>query len=89
VWSRSGRELFYRSAADSLMSVEVLPGAVVRLGRRRSLFSTVDYLKHEFHVNYDVAPDDDRFLMLRDVEQNVDMVIVFNWDEELRQLFDQ
>jgi len=89
VWSRSGRELFYRSAADSLVSVEVLPGAAARLGRRRSLFSTVDYLKHEFHVNYDVAPDDDRFLMLRDVEQDVDMVVVFNWDEELRQLSDQ
>ena len=88
VWSRSGRELFYRSAADSLMSVEVLPGSVVRLGRRQSLFSTVGYLQHVFHVDYDVAPNDERFLMLQNVDQDVGLVVVFNWDEELRGLFD-
>jgi Tol biopolymer transport system component len=88
VWSRSGRELFYRSATDSLMSVEVLPGSVVRLGRRQPLFSTFGYLPHEFHRNYDVALDDERFLMLRNVEQDEGLVVVFNWDEELKALFD-
>ncbi|MCZ6754004.1 MAG: protein kinase [Gemmatimonadetes bacterium] len=88
LWSRSGRELFYRSAADSLMSVEVLPGSVARLGRRQSLFSTFGYLQHEFHRNYDIAPNDERFLMVQNVEQDVGLVVVFNWDEELRGLFD-
>jgi Tol biopolymer transport system component len=88
LWSRSGRELFYRSAADSLMSVEVLPGPVARLGRRQSLFSTFGYLQHEFHRNYDIAPNDERFLMVQNVEQDVGLVVVFNWDEELRDLFE-
>jgi hypothetical protein len=88
VWSRSGRELFYRSAADSLVSVEVLPGSVAHLGRRQSLFSTFGYLPHEFHRNYDVGLNDERFLMLRNVEQDVGLIVVFNWDEELRGLFE-
>jgi len=87
VWSRSGRELFYRSAADSLVSVEVLPGSVAHLGRRQSLFSTFGYLPHEFHRNYDVGLNDERFLMLRNVEQDVGLIVVFNWDEELKRLF--
>ena len=89
VWSRSGRELFYRSAADSLISVEVFPGSVARLGRRQALFSTFGYLPHEFHRNYDVAADDQRFLMLQNVEQDVGLVVVFNWDEELKGLFEE
>jgi len=79
VWSRSGRELFYRSAADSLVSVEVLPGSVAHLGRRQSLFSTFGYLAHEFHRNYDVGPNDERFLMLQYIEQDAGLVVVFNW----------
>jgi len=88
VWSRSGRELFYRSAADSLVSVEVLPGSVAHLGRRQSLFSTFGYLAHEFHRNYDVGPNDERFLMLQNIEQDAGLVVVFNWKEELKALFD-
>ena len=88
VWSGSGRELFYRSASDSLVSVEVLPGPVLRLGRRQPLFSTVGYLKHEFHGDYDVAPDGGRFLMLRNVDQEAGLVVVFNWDKELKELFE-
>jgi len=89
LWSRSGTELFYRSEADSLMAVDVAPGPVLRLGRRRALFSMGEYDDQVFHHNYDVAPGDQRFLMLRDVEGEVNLVVVFNWAEELRSLFDE
>ncbi len=89
LWSRSGRELFYRSAADSLVAVEVAPGPTLRLGRRQALFSIGGYHAAIFHRNYDVAPDDQRFLMLRDAEGQDNLVVVFNWDEELKGLFEK
>ncbi len=89
LWSRSGTELFYRSEADSLVAVDVAPGPALRLGRRHALFSVREYHGHLFHHNYDVAPGDQRFLMLRDVEGEDNLVVVFNWAEELRSLFDE
>jgi serine/threonine-protein kinase len=88
LWSRDGRELFYLSASDSLMTIEVTPGPQMRLGRRRALFSTAEYHEHLFHRNYDVALDGQRFIMLRDAEGEDNLVVVFNWAQELKQLFD-
>ncbi len=89
LWSRSGRELFYRSAADSLVAVEVAPGPTLRLGRRQALFSIGGYHASIFHRNFDVAPDGQRFLMIRDAEGQDNLVVVFNWDEELKELFEK
>jgi WD40 repeat protein len=84
-WSLSGRELFYRSGADSLVAVEVLPGADIRLGRRKALWSAAPYRAHEFHRSYAVTADD-AFLLLQDAELETELVVVFNWDTELREL---
>ena len=40
VWSRSGRELFYLSAQNEMMSVEVAPGAAFSISSPKRLFST-------------------------------------------------
>ena len=85
VWSRDGNELFYRSAADSLMAVEVLPDG--RLGRHVALFSTTSYQRNEIARGYDVESGGQRFLMLQNAEQEGEIVVVFNWTQELRELF--
>lgn len=52
------------------------------------MFSTLGYLPHEFHRNYDVALNGERFLMVQNVEQDVGLIVVFDWDEELRGLLE-
>ena len=53
------------------------------------LFSMADYLIGDGHPMYDVRPDDQRFVMLRiedeDVESDTELILVTNWVEELRQ----
>jgi serine/threonine-protein kinase len=62
VWAHSGRELFYRFG-DSLMvaSVTLTPGFAVT-GRRRLLSGA--FLRGGAFRQYDVSPDDQRFVMI-------------------------
>ncbi|MDQ3138232.1 MAG: protein kinase [Gemmatimonadota bacterium] len=66
VWSRSGRELFYRSGGNELMIVQVRPGAGFSSGQPKALFSTAPYVAIGPVQSFDVSPDDRRFLMLRE-----------------------
>ena len=79
VWAPSGRELFY-SNGDSLMVARVETESGFRVLSRTLLF------RRSFVANgFDVHPDGDKFLMLRDEEESRrELVIVFNWFEELR-----
>ncbi len=85
VWAHSGRELFYRGG-QSLMSVEVLPGATFVTGERRVLFSTQGFRANRNHQQYDVTPDDQRFVMIRNLgaEEAVELIVVENLFEELK-----
>ncbi len=65
-------------------------GAEVELlGQQDVLFSMADYLIGDGHPMYDVRPDDQRFVMLRiedeDVESDTELILVTNWFEELRE----
>jgi len=90
VWSRNGRELFYRSGVK-MMAVEVTTRPAFDAGRPRLLFEG-RYLASVFPlvgVAYDVSPDGQRFLMVREVEQSpsaTQIVVVQNWLEELKRL---
>ncbi|MCH7717775.1 MAG: protein kinase, partial [Gemmatimonadetes bacterium] len=64
-WSRSGRELFYHGGRGSMVAVEVETGATFSLGTSRVLFTNPDYALGGLHPSYDVAPGDNRFLMIR------------------------
>jgi serine/threonine-protein kinase len=91
LWSRDGRELFYRSFDGALMSVPVAPGAQLEAGRARSLFGGNGYLgagSQGGGRTYDVAPDGRRFLMLKQPPARAapELVVVLNWFEELRRL---
>ena len=67
VWSRDGRELFFRSANGRQMkSVAIRPGATFVTDTARVLWSG-DYFFYGGPglVNYDVSLDGKRFLMLQ------------------------
>jgi serine/threonine-protein kinase len=86
VWSRDGRELFYRSRDNKIVSVSVKTDPVFELGTRKILFEDV-YLKRYQHSNYDVHPDNNRFLMIKpSTIKLAEMFVVLNWFEELKRL---
>jgi len=86
VWAHSGRELFYKNAADDLVSSEVLTSPTFMLGQHRILFSAADYYSHNYHPQYDITADDQRFVMLKTVTAgSYELVLVLNWFEELKE----
>ena len=87
VWAHSGRELFYKSGSNELISAEVVPGTTFIVGEQRTLFSTNPYRRDAVHQAYDVTADDQRFVMVRvTVTGEVgDLVVVENFFEELKE----
>ena len=82
-WAHSGRELFYRSG-DRFTAVPVAPGATLTLGLPRSLFSVAQYRSARNRQQYDVAPDDQHFVMIRMLAGGLGEVeYVENWFPEL------
>ena len=87
VWSRDGRELFYRSG-DQLWVTDVETESGFSAGTPRLLFET-PYADNDNGVaSYDVSLDGQRFLMVREdrAEQDRPFVLVQNWFEELTRL---
>jgi serine/threonine-protein kinase len=63
-WAHSGRELFFKSRG-MLMSLPVAPGAGFAPGSARPLFPVTAYATAVNRPQYDVGPDDRRFMMIR------------------------
>lgn len=85
VWNPRGRELFYRTGAK-MMSVAVETSPKLSLGAPRVLFD----LRYAFGSgitipNYDVSPDGQRFVMVKDESSSGRLNVVLNWQEELKQ----
>jgi serine/threonine-protein kinase len=90
VWARNGRELFYLDASNALMSVAVrTSGPTFTFGRPAKVFET-GYAEPNPSRHYDVSPDGQRFLMLKDAAARdpnatpANMVVVQHWFEELK-----
>ena len=86
VWSRNGRELFYLSASNEMMSVAVAPGAAFSISQPERLFSTAPYTPIPPVPSFDVSPDGKRFLLLRETtptERN-ELIVVENWTGEMK-----
>ena len=85
LWSRDGRELYYRNGDNDMVAVEVLEGETFRTGRQEVLFNADDFWSNRFQRVYDVTADG-RFVLLRrsgaTVEEEV--IIVENFVEELK-----
>ena len=89
LWSHTGRELFYRDGGGGLVSAIVNPGPSFALGDQRVLFPASAFLSDNTHRQYDVTPDDRRFVFARFVGGQpapgvAKLIMVENWLAELR-----
>jgi len=88
VWAHSGKEIFFKSGADSLVAAEVLTSPTFAVVAQRALFATGDHQSDLRHRRYDITPDDQRFVMIRNIPQTVVAenapVLVLNFFEELK-----
>ena len=88
VWNRNGRELFYRSG-NKMMAVQVTTQPSFSAGKPTTLFEK-EYAASQFPatgVAYDVSADGQRFLMVKETDQNTAVAqinVVLNWFEELK-----
>jgi len=87
VWSPDGSELFYRGQ-EWIMAVTITTSPALSAGPPRRLFEDRFDEAGALYANYDVAPDNDGFIMIRsDDEVSASaLVVVLNWFEELRRL---
>jgi Tol biopolymer transport system component len=90
VWSRDGRELYFRTPAD-VMRVSVSAGDTATLGAPIAMFKDVyERIQADNHTTYDVLPDG-RFVFIQRLAasestvENPYVMAVFNWADELRQ----
>jgi eukaryotic-like serine/threonine-protein kinase len=93
LWARNGRELFYRHG-NTLLSVPVETTATFSAGTPTTVFEG-SYFSPPVGLagrTYDVSPDGQRFLMIKDApagDPNVapaSIDVVLNWFEELKRL---
>jgi len=83
-WARSGRELFFESGGQ-LHVMSVAGETDLQLSEPRALFSLAGYRRARNRAQYDVAPGDQRFLMIKDppAPPIPTVVLVENWFPEL------
>jgi eukaryotic-like serine/threonine-protein kinase len=82
VWSRDGRELFYRNGG-ALYSAAVRAGGGFEIASRTRLFVEPEYAFDLTHRYYDVTPDG-RFVMIRDLEGGSRLNVTLNWFQNVR-----
>jgi serine/threonine-protein kinase len=88
LWSPDGKAIFYL-ANGKLMAV---PAAIrserLELGKPAALFDVSPYFFGGLGRNYDIAPDGQRFVMIKNLDDRRNglspIAIVLNWTEELR-----
>jgi len=86
VWARSGRELFYLDESNALIAVPVqTSGRTFSAGTPVTLFDT-KYVEANPARHFDVSPDGQRFLMIKDSPSSTpaSLVVVEHWFEELK-----
>jgi serine/threonine-protein kinase len=90
-WARSGRELFYISAGREMMVATVELEETFRVTERRALFSIPeDVVVGPLGMDFDLTPDDQRFIMMRAIAPDEapvtpPLVLVENWGEEVKE----
>jgi len=85
VWSRNGRELFYRNR-DKMMAVAVTLEPTFSAGKPRLLFEgRYDVGPVAGMVNFDVSRDGERFLMVKSNQPSAppSLDVVTNWFDEV------
>ena len=97
-WSPDGRELFYRRLDDGTLMVVTFDSTSGEVTGRPEVVFDGRYFQslggpfdNPGYIDYGIAPDGNRFLMLKDVAETTDasqerIVIVENWLDELQRL---
>jgi len=83
IWVRSGREIFFRNE-DKVMVIPVETQPTFKAGTPRMLFRGGNYVMLQ---NYDVAPDGQHFLMIKEKEapaSSKEVSMVLHWTDELK-----
>ena len=65
LWARNGRELFYLLPPGRVMSVPIQPGTTFSAGNPQLVFDG-PYVAPNSGRTYDVSPNGERFLMIKD-----------------------
>ena len=87
VWSRSGRELFFRTQTGDMMAVPIAPGNTFQAGTPVKLFTAPHLWSDDRHHSYDVSLDGQRFIMIRNSQKNSQTLgVVVNWGSEIKRL---
>ena len=83
MWSRDGRELFYRKD-DEMMAVSVAPKGEFSAGRPQRLFE-IRFDAGDNGPNYDVSRDGKWFVMPRSAQGRTpgELHLVLNWFSEV------
>ena len=93
LWSPDGRELFYRAPTGMIRVPVLATEPTFRAGDAEVLFES-QYFVARSSRTYDIHPDGQRFLMVKDAELTDDsgasvqpqIVLIQNWHEELERL---
>jgi Tol biopolymer transport system component len=81
-WRADGRELYFRRD-DAMLAVGITPGPQLVVTAPRVLF-TGDYVSDDRGPSWDVLPDGQGFLMIKDLaEPRTTLKLVQHWFEEL------
>jgi hypothetical protein len=68
MWSRDGKELFYRASGGEHITLTAATFSVtpsLSVTSRKALFSVDDYDPAQPHSAYDISPDGKNFIMVR------------------------
>ena len=76
LWSRDGRELFYR-AGDDVIAAAVETRGGFHVASRARLFAA-RFMPNPFRTNYDVSRDGRRFLVIGSGEATAQLVALMN-----------
>jgi serine/threonine-protein kinase len=89
IWSKDGRQLFYREA-DRVWAADVRTDGGFSAGKPRLLFEKTGFFLTNAVRNWDLYPDGRGFLMMKKEEIKprpvTEMILVQNWFEELKRL---
>ena len=90
VWSPDGTELFYRSGKRMMVVSIQTRDQTLNAGKPGVLFEG-SYMSHanpNGYPKYDIAPDGNRFLMMKEgtVQDHSQINVVLNWFEEIKRL---
>ncbi len=84
LWSKDGRKLIYRSEGE-IISVDIETDPVFTLGKKTTLFSDVFEKWATSSQNYDIHPEREQFIFLKNLRGS-GITVVLNWTEELKRL---